>query len=368
MTSQLHDHSTVLPSVTKATEALESKLVLPDSFHRVESPLSLMDSSPKSESASIAAVAALPPGGKMLRRVSRDNDIDSTGRSDSFNSKKSEQLDSLERCDAVPACNNECTLASIDSTEAKSLAGMETVKKRDEQHSPLEEPTAKKAKTIASKVVEVNRIQFSDIRAILEHGGYRSEDESYRRPCGMTFESPESLRNDLCAYGVSCQCDNSSAAQHEYNACTCWDKDQKSLIRSWVRLNVIRGPIALGKANQMPATKFLPLAKRLGCGPFCSRLCDGYKLPCVENPAVNGVLGLTTFRTSLDLMSFLSRFGFPEESFFDKLGDKELFDLEAFLATYKRGTLYVLKRTRFEHSSYLLRRRLHTPCFFPSST
>jgi hypothetical protein len=185
---------------------------------------------------------------------------------------------------------------------------------------------------------------MSKVKRTLRKGGYKfcSRDKypfPFHRPCGRKFATIEELRRDLCEYGVNCKC-RTNVSGHECMSCECWDEDDKQVNKEWVRFNVIQGPKKIGCANPMIPTEFLKQATRLGCVKVRSSLFDGYKLPCVKSPVVDGILGLTTFKTYLDLLEFLSRFGFPNECSFDAMSEDERFDLQVFLADYDdRATL-----------------------------
>jgi hypothetical protein len=324
-TLQYNDDQEFLQAVTLATEVLESKLT------RVShSPLP----------PAILPEQKCPPESqfgesKLLENI-KHTPV-KTSEEETTSTKEVENAGSL----ALSRTNEYDPMPSASSGASKP-------RKRASNKSEGAESTPKKAKACPKEPIEVEIVEFADVKSILECGGYafpsvgNGDVSIYNRPCGMSFASLELFRDDLCAYGVSCQCGDSGDLNDD-TPCQCWDEYQRWMIRRWVRFNVIRGPRKSGRANRIPPNKFMTRAKKLGCTHFQSELRDGFKLPCVKNPA-EGVLGFTVFRTWLDFILFLSRFGFPLDSTFDAVSDDEIFDLEVFLATYDRGTLYVLKQ------------------------
>jgi hypothetical protein len=321
-TLQYTDDQEFLQAVTIATEVLESKLI------RASRP-------------------PLPPVVSLEQNCPPPEDP--FGESNKLDVKYTLVKKSEDATASTEEVENPDSLALSRTNEYDPMpsasSGASKPRKRASNKSQGEESVSKKAKALPKAPIEVEVVEFDDVKSILECGGYafpsteNGDISNYNRPCGLFFASLELFRDDLCAYGVSCQCGGSGDANDD-TPCQCWDEHQKWMIRRWVRFNVIRGPKKSGLANRIAPTKFMTGAKRLGCTHFRSELRDGFKLPCVKNLA-EGILGLTVFRTWLDFMLFLSRFGFPPDCTFDALSQDEMFDLEVFLATYDRGTLYV---------------------------
>jgi hypothetical protein len=155
---------------------------------------------------------------------------------------------------------------------------------------------------------------------------------SYRRPCGTEFPTVEELRNDLCAYGVSCRCEYKSSGGEEL-PCFCWDDSDKKLIHNWVRNNVIRGPCQSRRVLQLSPAKAYHYVRRLGFGIIRSSVFDGWGYPKVKT-GTDGIVGVTIFQTFEGLMMSLCRFGLPETCEFGKLSHEERLSLELYMANY----------------------------------
>jgi hypothetical protein len=204
------------------------------------------------------------------------------------------------------------------------------------------------ARTWCDQVDELEECPpFSMVRGILERGGYDfplSLVDGHRcrlfvRPCGTSFSSERVLRKDLCAFGINCRC-NANSSRNDGFPCKCWSEADKRVIHRWVRHDVIRGPRRGGSRNVVTRSVFLDIVDLLGCSHFRSSQFDGYKFPGVDVQA-DGVVGKTIFCDGEDMVLHLSRFGWPKWCSFSDFTADERFDMESFLATYERPTLYV---------------------------
>jgi hypothetical protein len=195
--------------------------------------------------------------------------------------------------------------------------------------------------------IDVECPPFSDIQKIFEQGGYsftRSAKAIYVCPSGESFSSLRAFRDDLCAYGVACQCKKSEEIlECPELPCHCWTHEDKETIDHWVRYAVIRGPKQLGSVRRLNSSHFFVYAQRLGCIHFDANIGQrhGYGLPGTKPD--DKIDGVRKFRSLHEFIHFLARFGLPENCHFDRLSDDERLRIELFLATFcsLADTLYV---------------------------
>jgi hypothetical protein len=170
---------------------------------------------------------------------------------------------------------------------------------------------------------------FSDVRALLERGGYifsgtSHDDGPCHRPCGRAFTNVQELQRDLCAYGVDCQYGGS--VQRYAAACQCWNDAEKATLHRWVRDAVIRGPRRTGVVEEVTLYQLLQFGERLG---FSCMAGSGDAPSSFYFPD-----GVTRAASIKDLLESLSRFGLPDDCLFGQLSEEERLGVEYCLANY----------------------------------
>jgi hypothetical protein len=233
----------------------------------------------------------------------------------------------------TPSTRNRKVKKSFPSSSARKGRPKEHkkvgVQRGKRKETPVFEPVSSVKKSKMEKTTEVDCVSFDEVREALEKGGYTISKYRYCRPCsGAVFASENELRQDLCAYGVNCRC----GSTEEKSACQCWDEEDKWNIKLWVRYAVIRGDRQSGEVPEINASTARRYFKSLGFTWLKSKLLDFYCFPGVTHH-LEGKQGLTMFRTEVEVWTFLSRFGLPQNCNFENLTHEERLSLEYFVST-----------------------------------
>ena len=156
------------------------------------------------------------------------------------------------------------------------------------------------------------------------------------RDGGLVFQSEQSFRQDLCSFGVTCNCGKANMEK----GCSCWNGDEAYAIHLWVRYAVLRGKCKSKTSTLITSNEAKQLLLKIGFSEYY--FSSGAHSPGFAFPGVNqtsGAEGETFFHRIKDLWTHLSRFGLPESCDFDKLSTVDRFNLEFHLAANYPDTL-----------------------------
>ena len=207
--------------------------------------------------------------------------------------------------------------------------------------------TSTAAKKTTYQVPTPSVPDFSRIQRLLEKGGFIFPKNLYCRP-GMDprsnpeakegsdyFSTIERFRSHLCAHGVN------------VNPAGIWSPEEKALLSQWVRYDVV-GTFKLSPKDIPPMYDPLspkavfPLLMKLGFGwkQFNNLMTNkSLTLPGISDEEFKSGIGV--FERE-EILLYLARFGFPDNSTFEAITPQERLSFELFVSDIPENELDTL--------------------------